>query len=229
VLPITAEEVTKVFRRGCPDEVTVLRGVSVRIEPGEVAVLRGPSGSGKTTLLGILGCMTRPTSGRVLLGDENVAKLPERFLARHLRSTFGFIFQQLHLIPELSALENVMVPLYPGELGLGAMRARAEAALAVVGMTHRQGARPRHLSGGEQQRVAVARALVGDPQIVIADEPTAHLDAALSTQLLEQLEAIRDQGRTVIVATHDPRVYERRCVDRIIDLRDGAVVEIRTR
>jgi putative ABC transport system ATP-binding protein len=229
MLPIALEEVTKVYNPGLPDEVSVLRGVSLRIEAGEVVVLQGPSGSGKTTLLGIIGCMTRPTAGRVWVGDQNVAKLPERFLVEQRRSTFGFIFQQLHLIPELSALENVMVPLYPTGLGLAEMREQAAAALVELGLGQRLNTKPRHLSGGEQQRVAVARALVNDPRIVIADEPTAHLDGALAAQLLERLEAIREQGRSVIIATHDPRVSGHPFVDRVVDLRDGEVAGIRTR
>jgi putative ABC transport system ATP-binding protein len=223
MIRVAAEGVTKTYNRGRPDEATVLKEVSVEVEPGEVAVIRGPSGSGKTTLLCILGCMARPTSGRVWVGDENVAKLPERFLSRHHRETFGFIFQQYHLLLGLTALENVMIPLYPTGLGFPAMRERAAAALERVGLTHRLRARPGRLSGGEQQRVAVARALVNDPDVVIADEPTAHLDEGLSRDLLKRLEAIREEGRTVIIATHDPMVHEASFVDRVIDLRDGMV------
>lgn len=221
MIDISAENVTKIYNRGRPDELVALDSVTVAIRAGELAVLRGPSGSGKTTLLCLLGCMTRPTSGKVLVGGENVSKLPERFLAEYHRRTFGFIFQQFNLIPELSIHDNVMVPLYPTELGFNQMRERAEAALERVGLAGRLSAKPRHLSGGEQQRVAVARALVNDPQVVIADEPTAHLDATLTKSLLDHFERIREEGRTVVIATHDPLVFESAFVDRIVDVRGG--------
>lgn len=223
MIEVSTENATKIYNRGRPDELVALDSVSVTIGAGELAVLKGPSGSGKTTLLCLLGCMTRPTSGKVLVGGENVSKLPERFLAEHHRRTFGFIFQQFNLIPELSIAENVMVPLYPTELGFKEMRERAASALGRVGLGGRLAAKPGHLSGGEQQRVAVARALVNDPQVVIADEPTAHLDATLTKSLLEHFERIREEGRTVIIATHDPLVVESAFVDRVIEMRGGRV------
>lgn len=223
MIDVATENATKIYNRGKPDELVALDSVSVAVRAGELAVLKGPSGSGKTTLLCLLGCMTRPTSGKVLVGGENVSKLPERFLAEYHRRTFGFIFQQFNLIPELSIADNVMVPLYPTDMSFKEMSRRAWEALERVGLGSRLAAKPRHLSGGEQQRVAVARALVNDPQVVIADEPTAHLDAALTKSLLEHFERIREEGRTVIIATHDPLVCECAFVDRVIEVRGGRI------
>jgi putative ABC transport system ATP-binding protein len=218
---IAATDVTKVFNRGRPDEVAALHRVCVEIGRGDVAVLKGPSGSGKTTLLSLIACMARPTSGRILLDGRDVAKLPERFLTQLRRRRFGFIFQQFHLVRGVSVLENVLLPLYPLEVGFAAMRARGEEVLRRLRIWDRRRLRPNQLSGGEQQRVAIARALINDPDIVIADEPTAHLDRELSAEFLDILQGINGEGKTIVIATHDPFVYEHPLVKTVLRLRDG--------
>lgn len=218
---LAAESVTKVYSEGRPDELTALAGLSLAVERGEALALRGPSGSGKSTLLALLACLARPTSGRVLLEGREVSKLPERFLSELRRAHFGFIFQQFNLIPRMSALANVVAPLHPGDGSAAAGARRGGELLERFGLSGRAGTPVELLSGGEQQRVAVARALVNDPAIVVADEPTSHLDRANAGELLELLAGLRGEGRTLIVATHDPFVIGHRLVSRVVELRDG--------
>ncbi|MBW7902879.1 MAG: ABC transporter ATP-binding protein [Rhodocyclaceae bacterium] len=222
---IELRDIHKAFNEGRPNEYWALRGIDLDIAAGESTVFSGPSGSGKTTLLTLLGCLARPTRGRVRLGDEDISSLPERFLTEIRRRTFGFVFQQFNLVRGLSALDNVMLPAYPLGLPHRELRARAEAQLAALDLGHRREARVEWLSGGEQQRVAIARALINAPQVVIADEPTANLDTALSCQFMGILERLLDEGRTVLLTSHDPLVVESETVDRVVRLRDGRLVE----
>jgi putative ABC transport system ATP-binding protein len=165
--------------------------------------------------------MARPTSGRVTVSGQEVSRLSERFLTMFRRRTFGFVFQQYQLIPELSVRDNVMLPLFPEPIAMSEMARRTMAALDEVELAQLAGRQVRHLSGGEQQRVAIARALVNQPQVLIADEPTAHLDSRLSRELLYRFAKLKESGLTIVMATHDPLVCEHPVVDRIIHLRDG--------
>ncbi|MBI5018638.1 MAG: ABC transporter ATP-binding protein [Deltaproteobacteria bacterium] len=221
---MAAEGATKIYNPGQPDEVVALHAASVSFRRGELAVLKGPSGSGKTTLLSVLGCMSRPTAGRVIVQGRDVAKLPEQFLTEVRRKTFGFIFQQFHLVKGVDVLENVLLPLYPLSMGFREMGRRAEEVLTRLRIWDKRRVKANRLSGGEQQRVAIARALINDPEIVVADEPTAHLDSELSSELLELLGELQREGRTVLIATHDPQVYGSPLVQRVIEMRDGRVV-----
>ena len=205
---IRTEALTKVYNSGRQDEVRAVNGVSMAVDRGEVVVLAGPSGSGKTSLLSLVGCMSRPTSGRIVVGDRDVAKLAEPALTAVRRRLFGFIFQQFNLIGDLSALENVMLPLYPVAVGFAEMVERADGILADLDLGHRRKFKVRTLSGGEQQRVAIARALAYQPRLILADEPTGNLDADLAGELLSLLCDINYQGATVLVATHDHSLLE---------------------
>jgi putative ABC transport system ATP-binding protein len=222
---IRTEEVRKTYHPRQADAAEAVAGISMTITSGEAVVLKGPSGSGKTSLLSLIGCMTRPTSGRVIVAGEEVSRLPERFLTMVRRKTFGFVFQQYHLIPELTVRDNVMLPLYPQSLPLAEMNRRVSAALAEVELTALARRRAKALSGGEQQRVAIARALVNEPRVLIADEPTAHLDSRLSSALLERFATLKQTGLTLVIATHDPLVCHHPLVDRIIGLHDGRLTE----
>ena len=226
---IRSEEVSKVYNPGRPDEFQALSGVSMEIGAGEIAVLRGPSGSGKTSLLSLIGCMARPTAGRILVEGRDVAKLPEHFLTAVRRQTFGFIFQQFHLIREVSVLENVLLPFGPLETGFTAMRQRGETLLEQLGLAGKRHVKVRQLSGGEQQRVAVARALINAPRVIIADEPTAHLDRELARDLLAILTSLNREGRTILIATHDPEVFNHPAVDRIIEMAGGRIEAVTRR
>jgi putative ABC transport system ATP-binding protein len=220
---IELRDVRKVFNEGSPGEFTALDGVSLALGEARVTVLKGPSGSGKTTLLALVGCMARPTAGRICLDGREISGLPERFLTQVRRSTFGFVFQQLNLVRGIDVLENVMLPAYP----LGAPRAQLrERALALLGrldLAGRAAARVEWLSGGEAQRVAIARALVNDPPVIIADEPTAHLDTRLSREFMEIVGRLKGEGKRFVIASHDPLVCESAVADRVVAMRDGRV------
>ena len=218
--------IRKAFNQGQHNEYWALKGIDLEIPPARVNVLKGPSGSGKTTLLTILGCLARPTEGRVRLNGEDISGLPERFLTEIRRRTFGFIFQQFNLIRGLSAIENIILPGYPGGTPRAQLLARAEVLLADLQLAHRRDAKVEWLSGGEQQRVAICRALINDPQILVADEPTANLDSKLSAEFLAILRRLAEAGRTVILTSHDPLVVESEVVDRVYSLRDGQLIEV---
>ena len=217
-------EVRKVFNMSKPNEFTALQSVSLEIAAHRVTVLKGPSGSGKTTLLSILGCMARPTSGRIMLHDREITSLPERFLTEIRRKTFGFIFQQFNLIKGITALENIMAPAYPTGEKRSQLRERAMSLLEVFSIAQKASARIEWLSGGEVQRVAIARALMNNPEVIVADEPTAHLDTRLSREFMETMLKLKGDGRTIVIASHDPIVYESDFVDKVVEMRDGAVV-----
>jgi putative ABC transport system ATP-binding protein len=222
---IKLTNIRKAYNQGQHNELWALNGIDLTIEANKVTALSGPSGSGKSTLLTIIGCMARPTSGRVHLKERDISGLPERFLTDIRRSSFGFVFQQFNLIKGLSARDNVMLPAYPLGGDCRALHERADALLDTLKLGQRRHARVEWLSGGEQQRVAIARALINDPQVVIADEPTANLDTALSREFLEILESLKQQGKTVLLTSHDPLVVESSVVDRVVHLRDGHLVE----
>jgi len=224
---IEVRDVRKVFNMGKPNEFVALDGVSLAIEARKATVLKGPSGSGKTTLLSLLGCMARPTSGRIHFMEREITSLPERFLTEIRRRSFGFIFQQFNLIRGITALENVMVPAYPTGEKYSMLRSRAMDLLELFGVAGKAASKVEWLSGGEAQRVAIARALVNDPLVVIADEPTAHLDTRLSREFMEIMGTLKSQGKTLIMASHDPIVHESPVVDGVIEMRDGRLVERR--
>jgi putative ABC transport system ATP-binding protein len=220
---LQVENLSKIYNRRRPDEIKALDDVTLKISRGEAVVFKGASGSGKTTLLSLLGCMARPTAGSIRLDDRDVARLPEKFLAAIRLRTYGFIFQHFNLIRNLSVVDNVMLPLCPTDMGVGEMRERVSDSLKKLNLGDREKAMVKKLSGGEQQRVAIARALVNRPEIIVADEPTAHLDSHLTGELLEILGRFKEQGKTLIIATHDPAVYNNALVDRVIPMRDGRV------
>lgn len=218
-------EVRKVFHQGRPNETVALDRISISVQEGFITVFRGPSGSGKTTLLSLIGCMARPSSGRIWLGGKEITSLPERFLTELRRKTFGFMFQQFFLIQGLTVLENVILPAQPLGLKWSETRRKAKELLNRFGIQGKAGQKVEWLSGGEAQRVAIARALINDPPIVIADEPTAHLDSRLSHEFMNSMSELKKEGKTIIIASHDPIVCDSPFVDRLVQMRDGRILE----
>ena len=221
---IELKNITKIFNRNRPDECVAIEDVSLSLNSGNVTVFKGPSGSGKTTLLSVIGAMAKPTSGRVFVDGREITSLPERFLTEIRRKTFGFIFQQFHLIRGISALENVMLPALTSGETHASLRGRALELLDMFGLSNKTANRIEWLSGGEAQRVTIARALMNDPDVVIADEPTAHLDTALSKDFLEIMARLNDKKKTILIASHDPMIYESLIVDRVFEMRDGKIL-----
>jgi len=221
---IDLEEVTKVFNKGNANECIAIDNISLSIDAHKITVLKGPSGSGKTTALSIIGAMTKPTSGRVRIFGDEITSLPERFLSRIRRRGFGFIFQQFNLIKGITALENVMIPAYPSGEKHRVLRSRAFDLLDLFNLSQKATYRIEWLSGGEAQRITIARALMNNPEMIIADEPTAHLDTQLSTEFMEIMCRLNSEGKTILVASHDPLVYGSPIVERVIEFRDGRMM-----
>jgi len=217
---IALHGVTKVYRMGEVD-VRALNGIDLQIARGDYVGVMGPSGSGKTTLMEILGCLSRPTTGTLEIDGRRVDQLDDVGLATLRGERIGFVFQTFNLLPRLTAVENVELPMLYRRTPRGQRRARALELLARVGLTSRATHRPSELSGGERQRIAIARALVNHPSVVLADEPTGNLDTATGDSIMSLIEDLHRDGQTVVLVTHDPRIAAR--VSRAVYLRDGVV------
>ena len=220
---IAIEKVTKVYEaNGDSASVRVLSGVSAEIAEGEFVCLMGPSGSGKSTLLTIVGAMNHPTEGRVLIDDIDVYDLPDERRADFRREYLGFVFQQHHLMPYLNAIENTMLPLTTADLSAKEKRNRAMTALEKVGLEDKTSRLPNQLSGGEQGRLAIARAMVNEPPLILADEPTGSLDTKTGREVMEVFLELNAQGQTVFMVTHNPE--NSALAHRIIEIVDGRIV-----
>jgi len=221
MLTIAAEDVTKTFREG-REIVEVLKGASLHLEAGEVVALEGPSGSGKTTFLSILGCLLGATSGSVAIAGEAIDATKPAKLQGVRKRHIGFVFQQFNLFPALTALENVEYALNLKGVTGGDAERQAKDLMQRVGLGDREKFLPRDLSGGQKQRVAIARALVASPSVILADEPTANLDASVAGQILDLFsELARSEKRSLLIVTHDPKV--RRVTDRVVKIEDGRI------
>lgn len=220
---VLLEGVHKYYNRSEENEVHALRGVTLQVKEGEVVCLQGPSGSGKSTLLSIIGCLYPPTSGNATIAGKRLSRMPDHFLTRHRRENIGFIFQRFNLIESLSALENITLPLLPMGISPNERNRRGRVLLERLGIGHRENFRVNRISGGEMQRVAIARALICDPPLILADEPTAHLDSELSRQFMESMSFLKDDGRTIVFTSHDPIVTDHRICDTLYSMQDGQV------
>ena len=218
---VVVRSLTKTYRRG-QSQLTALKDVSFDMSQGELALLVGPSGSGKTTLLNLIAALARPDRGKIIVGDLEITSLSRSAAARYRNERVGFIFQSYNLLPQLTALENVILPMLPSRRS---DRRRAAELLDAVGLNDRGSHRPSELSGGEQQRVAIARALANDPALILADEPTGNLDDDNARKIAELLSrTCRERGKSLILVTHDRQMI--RPVDRVFDMRDGSLTMI---
>lgn len=218
---ISLEAVTKIYNQGKPNEVRALTDVDLDIAEQTMVCLQGPSGSGKSTLLSIIGCIFPPTSGRAAIAGKQLVRMPDRFLTIHRRETIGFIFQRFNLLSELTVAENIVLPLLPLGVPPKERTARARALMERLAIRHRENFPAGQISGGELQRVAIARALINNQPIILADEPTAHLDSRLSLEFMDILAGLKKNGKTIVITSHDPIVAEHPAMDRIINVKDG--------
>jgi len=220
---IELENVNKIYNQGRPNEVHALRDVSLSLAAGSVTCLKGPSGSGKSTLLSLVGCVFPPTSGRVVIAGKQIARLPDRYMTIHRRRAIGFIFQQFNILPDLTVEENITLPLFPLGVKPAERKKRAAALMERLGIAERAAFPARQISGGQLQRVAIARALINDPPIILADEPTAHLDRSLSLAFMEIMEGLRAAGKTIVLTSHDALITDHPLVERVITVEDGRI------
>ncbi len=216
------EEVRKSFPMG-DDSVEVLKGIDLAVERGEIAAIMGVSGSGKSTLMNLIGCLDVPTSGRYLFADREVLGLADDDLSELRNAHIGFVFQSFYLLPYATVLENVLLPSLYRESAKDNARERAVELLRLIGLGERLHFRPNRLSGGEQQRVAICRALMNDPELLLADEPTGQLDSRTAAEIMNLLVMMNQRGKTVIVVTHDPAIAA--YAKRIIRIKDGVIVD----
>jgi ABC-type lipoprotein export system ATPase subunit len=220
---LKAEHVSRTFRMG-KREIQALSDLNLQVNKGEFVAIMGPSGSGKTTLLNVLGCLDKPTGGKVVLDEVDVAKMPEKKLYKIRRDKIGFVFQTFNLLPYLSAIENVELPMECTKKSKSERRARARKLLELVGLSGREGHRPQRLSAGEQQRVAIARALANDPAIILADEPTGNLDTENKYEIVRLLASLNiNSGTTIVMVTHDSQVAAH--TERLLFLNDGKITK----
>jgi putative ABC transport system ATP-binding protein len=217
---IAIKEISKVYRMGS-EVIKALKSVTLDIHENEYVALMGPSGSGKSTLMNILGCLDSPTSGSYVLNGIDVSKMDDSELAEVRNRQIGFVFQTFNLLPRLSALDNVALPLVYAGFSKAMRREKAAEALDKVGLSDRMHHKPNELSGGQRQRVAIARSIVNDPSLILADEPTGNLDTKTSIEIMGIFEKIHNSGNTVILVTHEPDIAE--FTHRIIRLRDGLI------
>jgi putative ABC transport system ATP-binding protein len=219
-MSIQLSNVTKVYQLG-GETVHALAGLTLSISPGEFTAIMGPSGSGKSTLMNILGCLDRPTSGSYMLDGQEVATLNDDQLAITRNQKIGFVFQSFNLLPRMSTLQNVALPMVYANVGKKERLERAAQVLAMVGLEGRMNHQPNELSGGQRQRVAIARSLVNDPTIIMADEPTGNLDTKSGDEVMAIFSELNSQGRTIILVTHEPDIAE--YAGRVVYVRDGLI------
>lgn len=222
---IKTAQLSKKYNKGKANEVIALQDINVNIAPQTINLLKGASGSGKTTLLSLLSCLARPTSGEYEILGENVSRWSEKFLTRFRQKNIGIIFQQFQLIAGFNAFVNIALPLYPLKLSNKLLQEKVESAAEMVNISHRLNFPVKQLSGGEMQRVAIARALVNQPAIIMADEPTSHLDTDTSLLILKIFKDLKNQGKTLLITTHDPRIEQNLPIDQVLMMKDGRIMK----
>ena len=220
---IELKNITKTYNSYQPDEHQVLKDISFSVKKNGFTILRGPSGSGKSTVLSIVGGLIKPTSGEVFVDGKSIAKLPDKFAALIRQEKIGFIFQKFNLIPDLNTFDNITIPLIPTHLSKTEIEERAKKVLDDLSILDKKNVIVKKLSGGEQQRVAIARALINQPKIILADEPTANLDKKLSLTFIQIIKDLKEKGKTILLASHDPLFNDLECIDNFVDIHLGEI------
>jgi putative ABC transport system ATP-binding protein len=221
---IEIKNLKKVFELNKNNKIIAVNNVNLKIDDGELLVLKGASGSGKSTILSCLAGLSKPTTGEVIIDNDRISKLPDNFASLFRREKIGFIFQKYNLIPTLSVKENILVPLIPENLPSKKTKEILEKVMKKFKIDHKKDELVKNLSGGEQQRVAIARSQVNNPKYIIADEPTANLDKELSLHFIKIIKELKNDGKTIIIATHDPLFFELDFVDRVIEISNGEIL-----
>ncbi|MEK6659105.1 MAG: ABC transporter ATP-binding protein [Campylobacterota bacterium] len=221
---IELKDIVKLYEVNAAEVVTALKGINLYVKEGELVVLKGASGSGKSTILSLIAALSKPTSGEVIVGGDRISKLPDNFASDFRRHSIGFVFQKYNLIPTLSAKENIILPLVPMNMEAKEIEDKLSRVLKMFHIEHKENQLVKNLSGGEQQRVAIARANINNPKIILADEPTANLDEKLSLAFIEILKELKAEGKTIVIATHDPLFFGLNIVDREIEIYQGSIV-----
>jgi len=215
--------INKIYNLNKNDQVHALKDINLSINEGELIILKGSSGSGKSTILSLIAALNKPTSGEVIVDGKKISKLPDNFASVYRRDNIGFIFQKYNLIADISVKENILLPLIPLNPQEEEVETKLNVAMNKFEISHKKEALVRNLSGGEQQRVAIARANVNNPKIIVADEPTANLDETLSLHFIEILKELKAEGKTIVVATHDPLFFNLDFVDKEIEVSNGTI------
>jgi putative ABC transport system ATP-binding protein len=221
---IKLKNITKIYELNKSSSVTAIKDVDLDIKQGELVVLKGVSGSGKSTILSLIAGLSRPTYGEVIVDGKRVSKLPDSFASKYRQESIGFIFQKYNLIANLSVKDNVLIPLVPINPNEDEAIDRVLGVLKSFNLEDKIDTIVKNLSGGEQQRVAISRALINRPKVIVADEPTANLDEVLSLGFIEILESLKMEGKTIVVATHDPLFFDLDIVDRVIEIKNGEIL-----
>lgn len=221
---IECQNLTKVFNKNKNGEHVALKNINLEFNDGEVIVLKGASGSGKSTLLSLIAALSKPSDGEVIVNQKHISKLPDNFTSLFRRENVGFIFQKYNLIATLSVKDNIILPLIPSNPDEKLLEVNIDETLEKFSMQSKKNVLVKQLSGGEQQRVAISRALINNPQIIIADEPTANLDGKLSLDFINIIQELKSDERTIIIATHDPLFFDLDFVDKIVELKNGEVL-----
>jgi len=221
---IELKHLTKVFELNKNNKIVAVNDINLEINDGELLVLKGASGSGKSTILSCLAGLSKPTTGEIVIDNDRISKLPDNFASLFRREKIGFIFQKYNLIPTLSVKENILLPLIPENIPSNKIKELLDKVMKKFKIDHKKDELVKNLSGGEQQRVAIARSQVNNPKYIIADEPTANLDKELSLHFIEILKELKNDGKTIIVATHDPLFFELDFVDSVIEISNGEIL-----
>jgi len=218
---IEFKNVTKEFIVSSGEKVTALKDINIKIKKGQLTILKGSSGSGKSTILSLIAGLSKPTTGEVIVNQKRVSKLLDDFASMFRRENVGFIFQKYNLIPSLTVKENIIIPLIPTNPNQEELEQKVQNVLKKFDISNKENIMTKSLSGGEQQRVAISRALINNPPIIIADEPTANLDEKLSKNFIKILKLLKEEGKTIVVATHDPLFFDLDFVDKTIEIKNG--------